>query len=280
MGCKCDSNMEELEIKNSDNIQEINLNEDFQTIFKEDSIKNNNFKYNKSMTLNPDLKDILIKKKDLFQTISEKNETINIDENTAKKNTIEVYQKNDEDSFEENNIDKTQPSDEFSKYIFSQINLLRENPRSFIDLIQHSESNIQTNKKNRLIYKSKLKVALDKGIKAFEEAKLILSNTKPMDKLIFDYDMKLKLPKNEINIKSNAYLKNQILIKGDKGINIKSYWKEIISDPETCFILMIVDDNGKKVGFKRRNILNPQYKYIGICSKMVNKSFICYITLR
>jgi len=272
--------MEELEIKNSDNIQEINLNEDFQTIFKEDSIKNNNFKYNKSMTLNPDLKDILIKKKDLFQTISEKNETINIDENTAKKNTIEIYQKNDEDSFEENNIDKTQPSDEFSKYIFSQINLLRENPRSFIDLIQHSESNIQTDKKNRLIYKSKLKVALDKGIKAFEEAKLILSNTKPMDKLIFDYDMKLKLPKNEINIKSNAYLKNQILIKGDKGINIKSYWKEIISDPETCFILMIVDDNGKKAGFKRTNILNPQYKYIGICSKMVNKSFICYITLR
>lgn len=108
MGCKCDSNMEELEIKNSDNIQEINLNEDFQTIFKEDSIKNNNFKYNKSMTLNPDLKDILIKKKDLFQTISEKNETINIDENTAKKNTIEIYQKEDEDSFEENNIDKTQ----------------------------------------------------------------------------------------------------------------------------------------------------------------------------
>ena len=280
MGCKCDSNIEELEIKNTDNIKEINSNEDFQTIIKEDSIKNNNFKYKKNMTLNPDLNDILIIKKDIFQAISEKNETINIDENTSKKNTIEIYQKEDEDSFEEKNIDKAQPSDEFSKYIFSQINLLRENPRSFIDLIQGSESNIQTDKKNRLIYKSKLKVALDKGIQAFEEAKLILSNTKPMDKLIFDYDMKLKLPKNEINIKSNAYLKNQVLIKGDKGINIKSYWKEIISDPETCFILMIVDDNGKKAGFKRRNILNPQYKYIGICSKMINKNFICYITLR
>ena len=280
MGCKCDSNIEELEIKNTDNIKEINSNEDFQTIIKEDSIKNNNFKYKKNMTLNPDLNDILIIKKDIFQAISEKNETINIDENTSKKNTIEIYQKEDEDSFEEKNIDKAQPSDEFSKYIFSQINLLRENPRSFIDLIQGSESNIQTDKKNRLIYKSKLKVALDKGIQAFEEAKLILSDAKPMDKLIFDYDMKLKLPKNEINIKSNAYLKNQVLIKGDKGINIKSYWKEIISDPETCFILMIVDDNGKKAGFKRRNILNPQYKYIGICSKMINKNFICYITLR
>ena len=35
MGCKCDSNIEELEIKNTDNIKEINSNEDFQTIIKE-----------------------------------------------------------------------------------------------------------------------------------------------------------------------------------------------------------------------------------------------------
>ena len=101
-----------------------------------------------------------------------------------------------------------------------------------------------------------------------------------MPKLNFDYDMKLKLPKNEINIKSNNYLKNQILIKGDKGISIKAYWKEIIYDPETCFVLMIVDDNRKKAGFKRRNLLNPEYKYIGISSKNINNNFICYITLR
>ena len=121
---------------------------------------------------------------------------------------------------------------------------------------------------------------MDKGVKAFEEAKLILSNTKPMEKLKYDYNMKLKLPKNEIKIKSNHHLQNQILIKGDKGINIKSYWKEIIYDPETCFVLMIVDDNGKKAGFKRRSILNPEYKYIGISSKMIGNNFICYITLR
>ena len=172
------------------------------------------------------------------------------------------------------------PKDEFSKYIFNHINLLREDPRSFISLIQGSESNIQRDKKNRLIYKTKLKVALDKGVKAFEEAKLILSNTKPMDKLKYDYNMKLKLPKNEKNIKSNHHLQNQILIKGDKGINIKSYWKEIIYDPETCFVLMVVDDTGKKAGFKRRNLLNPDYKYISINSKMINNKFVCYIALR
>ncbi len=281
MGCRCDSKFEELEIKKSANIENPNSNPNFQTISEVNKISSNNTLLHKSSTLTPDIKNYLSKHNEIFQTISDKNVTINYDENTSKKNTIDYYQPEEEDdSLEENIIDKSVPSDEFSKYIFTQINLLRENPSSFINLIQGSESNIQRDKKNRLIYKTKLKVALDKGIKAFEEAKLILSNTKPMPKLNFDYDMKLKLPKNEINIKSNNYLKNQVLIKGDKGISIKAYWKEIIYDPETCFVLMIVDDNGKKAGFKRRNLLNPEYKYIGISSKNINNNFICYITLR
>ena len=281
MGCRCDSKFEELEIEKSANKENPNSNPNFQTISEVNKISSNNTLLHKSSTLTPDIKNYLSKHNEIFQTISDKNVTINYDENTSKKNTIDYYQPEEEDdSLEENIIDKSVPSDEFSKYIFTQINLLRENPSSFINLIQGSESNIQRDKKNRLIYKAKLKVALDKGIKAFEEAKLILSNTKPMPKLNFDYDMKLKLPKNEINIKSNNYLKNQVLIKGDKGINIKAYWKEIIYDPETCFVLMIVDDNGKKAGFKRRNLLNPEYKYIGISSKNINNNFICYITLR
>ena len=281
MGCRCDSKFEELEIEKSANKENPNSNPNFQTISEVNKISSNNTLLHKSSTLTPDIKTYLSKHNEIFQTISDKNVTINYDENTSKKNTIDYYQPEEEDdSLEENIIDKSVPSDEFSKYIFTQINLLRENPSSFINLIQGSESNIQRDKKNRLIYKTKLKVALDKGIKAFEEAKLILSNTKPMPKLNFDYDMKLKLPKNEINIKSNNYLKNQVLIKGDKGISIKAYWKEIIYDPETCFVLMIVDDNGKKAGFKRRNLLNPEYKYIGISSKNINNNFICYITLR
>ena len=281
MGCRCDAKPEELEIDKISNSENLNSNPNFQTISEEYKTNNNNLILHKSSTLTPDIKNYLVNNKEIFQTISDKNVTINIDDNTSKKNTIDIYQaEEDDDSIEENIIDRTVPSDEFSKYIFNHINLLREDPRSFISLIQGSESNIQRDKKNRLIYKTKLKVALDKGVKAFEEAKLILSNTKPMEKLKYDYNMKLKLPKNELNIKGNHHLKNQILIKSDKGINIKSYWKEIIYDPETCFILMIVDDNGKKAGYKRRSILNPEYKYIGISSKMINNNFICYITLR
>ena len=273
MGCKCDSKPEELEL---DNLEK-KTKEEFQTINKESKTENS-LSYRKSSDIN----NHLLKNDEIYQTLSDKYGTIYLDENTSKKNTIEIVEKEEEnnESFEENDlIDKTVPQDEFSKYIFSQINLLRENPSAFIELIRNSESNIQIDKKNRLIYKTKVKVALNKGIKAFEEAKLILSNTKPMEKLKYNYDMNLKFPKKETNIKNSEYLKNQVFLKNNKGIKIKAFWKEIIYEPETCFVLMIVDDNGKKAGFKRRSILNPEYKYIGICSKMINDKFICYITL-
>ena len=273
MGCKCDSKPEELEL---DNLEK-KTKEEFQTINKESKTENS-LSYRKSSDIN----NHLLKNDEIYQTLSDKYGTIYLDENTSKKNTIEIMEKEEEnnESFEENElIDKSVPQDEFSKYIFSQINLLRENPSAFIELIRNSESNIQIDKKNRLIYKTKVKVALNKGIKAFEEAKLILSNTKPMEKLKYNYDMNLKFPKKETNIKNSEYLKNQVFLKNNKGIKIKAFWKEIIYEPETCFVLMIVDDNGKKSGFKRGSLLNPEYKYIGICSKMINDKFICYITL-
>ena len=42
---------------------------------------------------------------------------------------------------------------------------------------------------------------------------------------------------------------------------------------------MVVDDSDKKPGNKRKDLLNPNYQFIGISSKMINKSFVCYITL-
>ncbi len=65
----------------------------------------------------------------------------------------------------------------------------------------------------------------------------------------------------------------------EKGINIRSYWRDVIKDPEISFLLMIVDDNGHKSGKKRKDILNPNMKYIGISSVEINNNFACYITL-
>ena len=42
---------------------------------------------------------------------------------------------------------------------------------------------------------------------------------------------------------------------------------------------MIVDDTGNKSGLKRKDILDPNMKYIGISSVMIGKRFSCYMTL-
>ena len=57
-----------------------------------------------------------------------------------------------------------------------------------------------------------------------------------------------------------------------------AYQHKWLSDSQSLDFLSdstpLVDDNGKKAGFKRRSILNPEYKCIGICSKMINDKFI------
>ena len=42
---------------------------------------------------------------------------------------------------------------------------------------------------------------------------------------------------------------------------------------------MIVDDNGIKSGMRRKDLLDPNMKYIGISSVEIKKKFVCYITL-
>ena len=171
------------------------------------------------------------------------------------------------------------PSDDFSKYIFTKINSLRENPQSFIPEIQKAKKNIHLDKSGIIIYKSIVKVALYKGDSAFDEAIEFLKKTEPMKKLIYNPDFVIDLPKNEKDIISGDYLGNQIKIKIENGFDIKSFWKDIVKDKETSFILTVVDDSGKSTGNKRRDILNKNNKYIGISSIKIGKSFACYVVI-
>ena len=170
------------------------------------------------------------------------------------------------------------PNDDFSKYIFQNINKLRKDPKSFIPLIEESKSKV-TMKDDKLIYKSKVKVALNKGIPAFEEAIQILEETDSMEELIYNPEMCVEIPQSEEEIKNKTYLKTKIKEMDEKGIDIKTYWKDNIKEPEACLVLMIVDDSGSKSGNKRRDLLNPEMKYIGISSVKIQKTFVCYITL-
>ena len=171
------------------------------------------------------------------------------------------------------------PSDNYSKYLLEQINKLRVDPQSYIGIIEDAKNNIIKDKYGRLIYNGKMKIALTDGEVAFNNAINYLKNVKSMQKLIFNPYLMVELPKseNEINYKNDLRLKVENMV--NNGIHIKSYWRDIIKDPEISFLMMIVDDNGDKSGMRRRDLLDPNMKYIGINSIEINGHFVCYITL-
>ena len=174
---------------------------------------------------------------------------------------------------------KAKPNDEFSRYVFALINSLRLNPPSYIDTLLRAKNNVITEKSGVKIYKSAVKVALNSGEKAFDSAIEVLRETEPMCKLIYNPNLTIELPTTENDIKSKSYLPEQIRKKIDDGVEIKSFWKDIVKDPDTCFILTIVDDSGRHAGNKRSDILDKNNKYIGISSVKIGKSFDCYIVI-
>ena len=195
-------------------------------------------------------------------------------------NRINNYLMNNEQNNKLQPIDpKAKPSDEFSRYIFALINSLRLNPPSYIDTILRAKNNVTTDNTGVKIYKSAVKVALNSGEKAFDSAIDVLRETEPMSKLIYNPNLTIELPTNENDIKSKSYLPDQIRKKIDDGVEIKSFWKDIVKDPDTCFILTIVDDSGRHAGNKRSDILDKNNKYIGISSVKIGKSFACYIVI-
>lgn len=178
------------------------------------------------------------------------------------------------------NLDTSmQPSDNFSKALFSQINEIRSNPQSYINFIENSKKNIMTDKKGRLIYNGTIKIALTRGEQAFDEAIDFLKKSKSMEQLVFNPYLTVEMPKtaNEIKYKNDLRYKVEKMI--NKGIIIKSFWRDVIRDPEISFLMMMVDDTGEMSGMRRKDLLDPNMKYIGINAVEINGSFVCYITL-
>ena len=179
---------------------------------------------------------------------------------------------------------KELPQDEYSLKLYEWINKLRQDPSYIIPQIREGMNNItkDKSKKNpgeeKLIYKTKVKVALTKGKEAFEEAISILEKKPGMPPLEFKSAMCLNLPTTDEEFKSKEFFKKSENELKEKGINIDNAWKDLVKEPETSFLLMVVDDTGKKAGMKREDLLNPNYKYIGITSTMVGKSFVAYFS--
>ena len=148
-----------------------------------------------------------------------------------------------------------------------------------MNMKMNSKSNITKDRFGRIIYNGKIRVALNAGESSFDEAIEFLKELSPMEPLIYNQMLTVNPPMTEEEMLDKNDLSKKVDIMTNMGVNIRSFWRDIIKDPEISFLLMIIDDNGIKQGMRRKDILTPYMKYIGISSTEINNNFVCYITL-
>ena len=149
-----------------------------------------------------------------------------------------------------------------------------------LNKIKKKKKNIGVDKRNNYIYNGKQKILLNNGKYAFDNAIKHLDVLRDMEKLKYNPKLNIKLPSNEEEINDRKYQKEMVNNLVKNKIKIKSFWREIIKDPEECLTLMIVDDCGNNCGFKRKDLLDPRVTSIGINSIKIGKYFSCYIQLK
>ena len=173
---------------------------------------------------------------------------------------------------------------DYPEKIVELINNIREDPVGYADIIEDSIKYIvEEEDKNdpsnvRLIFKKKVKVALNRGESAFREAAEYLRALTPLPPLEFTHEKCIPLPENEEELKDPTFLKEQVKqIREQTEVDV--FFKDLIKIPEVSGLLMIVDDTNKNAGKKRMALLNKDLKYVGVTSKFIGKTFIAYFAL-
>lgn len=233
MGCKCaNSNEDENEIQKNA-LEDGNAEND----------SKNNFNQNEDLLG-------LNNQENLYQEQIQNNEANQNEPNNENENY---------DRFQnENNKNDYDPNSKYADYpekIVELINNIREDPIGYADIIEESIKNIiEEEDKNdptniRLIYKKKVKVALNRGESAFREAAEMLRSLNPLPPLEFSHEKCIPLPDTEEELKDPTFLREQVKqIRTQTQIDV--FFKDLIKIPEVSGLLMIVDDTNKNAGKK------------------------------
>ena len=160
--------------------------------------------------------------------------------------------------------------------VFNLINKVRQNPSEFVKDVENAISKL-VNIDGKMVYKDKVKVAVKLGEPAFKEAAEKLRNMQPLKPFELCEEIAVSVPEEEDRMK-NAKVFNELVEEKKKTANIDTYYKDLIKDPYTSVLLMVVDDNGKNSGKKSNVILGTEYTKIAVASRRVKKTFCTYYT--
>ena len=257
MGCQCNKQNEE---EQEDELKKDSL-DGMNDVFKEDNNFNN--------------------KEEIFGLNNQEENHEEQKENDAKLKGSNNKNQPDEDYNERLTEEKNAKYGNYPEKMLDIINRIREDPASYADYIEDSIKNIveETDKedetKTKLIYKKKVKVALTRGEIAFREAAEKLRNMEPVPPLELNENIIIPLPETEEEIKDPTFLKEQVKALRE-NTNIDLFFKDLIKLPEVSALLMVVDDSVKNPGRKRQAILNKDFKYVGINSHFIGRTFVAY----
>ena len=233
--------------------------------------------------INEDVKEDnnLNTKDDAFILSNEGGNNENQRENQDKLRGSNKENEEDEDYNEKLNEERNAKYKNYPERMVEIINNIREDPASYADFIENSikyiitENDKEDETKTKIIFKKKVKVALTRGEEAFREAAEKLRSMEPLPPLELNGDINVPLPETEEEIKDPTFLKEQVKTLRETT-NIDLFFKDLIKVPEVSALLMVVDDSVKNPGRKRHAILNKEFKYIGINSQFIGKTFVAY----
>ena len=265
MGCKCANSAEgeeEINKKALEDGTDVNSPNDFNKNFN----KNENFLgFNNQENINPE-------------------DNQNNNQDNVNPQSLLPFNNKENAQYQYNLNNEIDPNLKYADYpekIVELINNIREDPVGYADIIEDSMKYItEEEDKNdpsnvRLIFRKKVKVALNKGKSAFIEAANYLRNLTPLPPLEFVQDKCIPLPETEDELKDPTFLREQVRQIREKT-DVDVFFKDLIKIPEVSGLLMIVDDTNKNAGKKRLALLNKDLKYVGVTSRFVGKTFIAY----
>ena len=172
-------------------------------------------------------------------------------------------------------------SDLFAKEMLREINEARTQPWKYAEKIKNHMKQIVTDDKGNSFYcfQCSSKISLPRGVKAFEECIEYLNNLFPCSELKLVDELKLPFPsKLPETATSREYITSALL---EKATELKDKYKinwfhydNNIYDAAVSTVLQLVDDNNSN-GERRRHLMDPLIKHVGISIGHVKNSIHC-----
>ncbi len=171
--------------------------------------------------------------------------------------------------------------------LVTSINKIRSSPKDvhllidkYINMIQENESEVE------LVYhlnEKNIKITLLNGREEFLRVRNIFDSVSVLDTFqynkLYEIDLYFRddlISDNQIiniNVLSELYGSHYAKLK-QNGLELRGFHYDISPcDPEISLLLQLVDDNDSR-GQRRNNLLNKDFKYIGITSLLIANGLI------